>query len=105
MLDRVDASDQILAAIAALTDEVRALRIDLVNITKSIPAADELSVAAAARLVGRSEQCVRDWCTSAGIGRYDASVRRHWVSRTKLRDYVFRRFGLTVPGPVSLAIC
>jgi len=51
-----------------------------------------ISVAEAARLVGRTEACVRSWCAVYGIGiKIDG---RHWkVSRSLLRALLVDRHG------------
>ena len=53
--------------------------------------ADELSVAAAAAICGRSQQTIRNWAPH--IGHFDPIVHRFIISKAKLTMYLRERFG------------
>jgi hypothetical protein len=53
--------------------------------------ADELSVAEAAAICGRSQQTIRNWAPH--IGRFDQKVHRLIVSKARLAAYLRKRFG------------
>jgi hypothetical protein len=60
--------------------------------------ADELSVAAAAAICGRSQQTIRSWAPH--IGRFDPEMHRLIVSKTRLAAYLRKRFG-RMPGELE----
>jgi hypothetical protein len=55
---------------------------------------DEITVAQAAPIAGVDKQSIRNWCRRHGIGRYDVGRAQWVVSRSRLMDYVERRFGI-----------
>ena len=87
--------DDVLAALDAVVANQAELRARIEQLERTHASNDDLlTVAAAARIVGRSEQCIRDWCDREGVGRFDEGIHRYWVSRAKLRSYVLTRFGI-----------
>ena len=61
---------------------------------------DELWVAAAAAIVGKTPVTVRTWCTQHSIGHYDLRSKRYLISRRKLRAFLISRFG-SAPDALS----
>jgi hypothetical protein len=92
--------DEVTSEVMELRHELAELRgrVDRLERQRSYSDDDGLTVAAAGRLAGRSEQCIRDWCERAGIGQFDAVAARYRVSRRRLRSYMLGRFGLVPPG-------
>ena len=102
MLDKVTQSDRaVLAELANLRAEVtelRMLRPRLEALEQQLAdhpsfACDEISVSAAARLAGRSDQTILNWIASERVGRFDRQLRHYRVSRRRLRQYMVFRFG------------
>jgi hypothetical protein len=103
MLDKVTQSNSpdVLAELAALRAEVAELRAFVLEQQLADHpsfARDEMSVSAAARLAGRSDQTILNWIASARIGRFDPQLHHYRVSRRRLREYMIFRFGVAPAG-------
>ncbi len=93
--------DDVLAAIAALTDQVRTL-CGLVE-ARCVGVAvdtDTVTVPVAAAIVRRSQETVRNWCRRSvdPIGYYDAPTNRYRVSKAKLQVYLQKRLEAVPPA-------
>jgi hypothetical protein len=53
--------------------------------------ADELSVAAAAAICGKSQTTIRNWVPH--VGRFDPRLHRFIISKARLAAYLRKRFG------------
>lgn len=59
----------------------------------------ELTVQQAARLVGRSDECVRLWCVRRKLGRFSTQWRRYRIRHSELVRFWIANFGAaTLPA-------
>ncbi len=100
MLDRspVD-TDTVLAAIEAMhrdmVREIGAVR-ELFEAhigMAPVDEGDELWAAAAAVIVHKTPETIRNWCEQHAIGKLDKKSRRYIISRRKLRAFLISRHG------------
>ena len=52
-----------------------------------------LTTQQAAALAGRSDECIRNWCREGGIGCYDGTLHRYFISKRKLTEYILKSQG------------
>jgi hypothetical protein len=99
VLDKtVDSNIEVIAELRELRQDVAALRNELRNALVCITQPDDkLSVARAADLVGRSEECVRNWIAKHRIGIFDPTSHRYIVFESKLRAFYLKKFGRPLP--------
>jgi hypothetical protein len=89
MLDRPTIAEPTLADVVAELRSLRELIEQRIGVAQD--SGDELSVPQAARIVGKTEQTIRNWAPH--IGYFDARARRFIISKAKLAAYLEARFG------------
>ena len=52
-----------------------------------------LTTQQAAALAGRSDECIRQWVRESGIGVFDETLNRYFISRRRLEKYLIERHG------------
>lgn len=90
-------ADDIEAVLRLRRATFEALRAGLFGAGGISQPSDEITVAQGAQAANRTPQTIRNWCVSAGIGRYDAKARRYLVSKTRLLAYLAGH-GRTLPA-------
>jgi hypothetical protein len=55
------------------------------------PSDDMVTVAEAAKMAHKTEQTIRNYCVSAGIGKFSTGSRRFWISKRRLLAHLDRR--------------